>query len=83
VDQQHEESIMMNPQAVDFCRATPFWASHREVTLNWLALGLLLAAWNAADHNTAPGEPRKPDSLRAHSQVSMRALQRATMHSPS
>ena len=28
-----------------------FWAKHGESTLNWLALGLLLAAWNAADRD--------------------------------
>jgi len=30
-----------------------FWSSHREATLNWLALGLLLAAWNASDNDAA------------------------------
>ena len=29
-----------------------FWTKHREASLNWLALGLLLAAWNAADSGT-------------------------------
>jgi hypothetical protein len=33
--------------------STSFWASRREATLNWLALGLLLAAWNAADNDLA------------------------------
>ena len=27
-----------------------FWSEHREASLNWLALGLLLAAWNTADN---------------------------------
>ncbi len=26
--------------------AGEFWCSRREASLNWLALGLLLAAWN-------------------------------------
>jgi hypothetical protein len=39
------------------CRtAREFWAKHCEATLNWLALGLLLAAWNGADND------RKADS---------------------
>ena len=33
------------------------WALHRETSLNWLALGLLLAAWNAADDGHSP-QPR-------------------------
>jgi hypothetical protein len=37
----------------DRCRtAREFWSKHREASLNWLALGLLLAAWNAADNGT-------------------------------
>jgi hypothetical protein len=31
--------------------AGEFWCSRREASLNWLALGLLLAAWNASDNN--------------------------------
>ena len=27
-----------------------FWAEHREASLNWLALGILLAAWNATNN---------------------------------
>jgi hypothetical protein len=30
-----------------------FWSEHREASLNWLALGLLLAAWNTADKQNA------------------------------
>ena len=30
-----------------------FWTLRREATLNWLALGLLLAAWNASDNDAA------------------------------
>ena len=32
------------------CKET-WWAQHREASLNWLALGLLLAAWNATDND--------------------------------
>jgi hypothetical protein len=57
-----------------FSRPRIFWHQRREVSRNWLALGLLLAAWNAADHEAA--QPR-PESLRAYSCVSVRAAQRA------
>jgi hypothetical protein len=60
-----------------------FWTLRREATLNWLALGLLLAAWNASD-NSAPdkdgaaGVHRRPESLRGYSYVSVRAANRVT-----
>jgi hypothetical protein len=57
-------------------RNSDFWSQHREGSLNWLALGLLLAAWNAADDARTEGPPR-PDSLRGYSHVSVRAAQRA------
>jgi hypothetical protein len=48
----------------------------REASLNWLALGLLLAAWNAADNDTATQVRRRPEALRGYSSVSVRAAQR-------
>ena len=58
--------------------AQTWWPPHREASLNWLALGLLLAAWNASDNNASdnglPMETReRPESLRGYSQVSVRA----------
>ena len=52
------------------------WSQRREAALNWLAFGLLLAAWNAADD----GEPaaRRPEALRGYSQVSVRAVERSS-----
>lgn len=47
-----------------------------ERSLNWLALGLLLAAWNAADDDARA--VAKPPALRAHAFVSVRAVARAT-----
>jgi hypothetical protein len=53
-----------------------------EASLNWLALGLLLAAWNAAgsDAANAPdgaaARPRRPEALRGYSYVSVRAVNR-------
>ncbi len=60
-----------------FSKPRILWAQHREASLNWLALGLLLAAWNAADHDDAADARRRPDSLRAYPYVSARAAQRA------
>jgi hypothetical protein len=57
-----------------------FWPQQREASLNWLALGLLLAAWNAADNNagdSAGQSRRRPESLRGYSSVSVRAAMRS------
>jgi hypothetical protein len=62
----HTASIFSQPQK--------FWVQNREATLNWLALGLLLAAWNAADGGD-DARARRPDSLRGYSSVSVRAVQ--------
>jgi hypothetical protein len=56
--------------------AETWWSQHREASLNWLALGLLLAAWNASDNGTAAHARRRPESLRGYSSVSVRAAQR-------
>jgi hypothetical protein len=47
-----------------------------EASLNWLALGLLLAAWNAAD-DARPQDRARPAALRGYETVSVRAIQRA------
>lgn len=52
------------------------WSQHREAALTWLAFGLLLAAWNAADDGEAAN--RRPQSLRAYPQVSARAVARTS-----
>jgi len=54
------------------------WPLHREKALNWIALGLLLAAWNAADDRHA--KPR-PQHLRGYAYVSVRAASRAAIGS--
>jgi hypothetical protein len=55
-------------------RADAWWSRHGEASLNWLALGLLLAAWNASD-NEAPMQARgRPEALRGYSRVSVRAV---------
>jgi hypothetical protein len=58
-----------------------FWSTRREASLNWLALGLLLAAWNASDNDasgndTAVNAHRRPETLRGYSYVSVRAANR-------
>ncbi len=60
--------------------ATPgkLWSQRCEASLNWLALGLLLAAWNAADDDAGERNPRPP-SLRGYSHVSVRAVARSEL----
>ena len=59
-------------------RKVTWWSQHREASLNWLALGVLLAAWNASDNGAAAPVRRRPEALRGYSSVSVRA---ATLHS--
>jgi len=49
------------------------WSLRWEAAHNWLALGLLLAAWNSAED---AGNERRPPSLRGYSYVSVRAATR-------
>ena len=56
------------------------WSQRREAALNWLAFGLLLAAWNAADDGEAA--THRPEALRGYSQVSVRAVERSTSMNP-
>jgi hypothetical protein len=58
---------------------SPWLNQRREASLNWLALGLLLAAWNASDDDSAARTPRRPAALRGYSSVSVRA---AALHAP-
>ena len=57
-------------------RKETWWSQHREASLNWLAFGVLLAAWNASDDGTAASgsAPRRPQALRGYSSVSVRAV---------
>ena len=52
------------------------WSQHREATLNWLALGLLLAAWNVVDDGHSA--QRRPESLRGYACVSVRAVTKSS-----
>lgn len=67
------------PTADPICAAArKYWLQHREASLNWLALGLLLAAWNATDDG-AGKSARRPDSLRGYESVSVRAAHRMAL----
>jgi hypothetical protein len=72
-----------------------FWIQRREPSLNWLALGLLLAAWNAVEDPGSQdtklegarlegprleGPGSRPESLRGYAFVSVRAAARSTGH---
>jgi hypothetical protein len=72
---------MSNTFTSKYRSAAEFWCSRREASLNWLALGLLLAAWNASDNNaaaaTAPTTAHsRPEALRGYTYVSVRAANR-------
>jgi len=60
------------PATPIFSKPRAFWMDNREACLNWLAFGLLLAAWNAAGDDTANARAR-PGTLRGYSSVSVRA----------
>jgi hypothetical protein len=58
-----------------------FWSARREASLNWLALGLLLAAWNATGNDATGNDAaanvrRRPEALRGYPYVSVRAANR-------
>ena len=57
-------------------RPGDFADSRREASLNWLALGLLLAAWNASDNDATARVRPRPEALRGYSHVSVRAASR-------
>ena len=54
-----------------------YWNLNRETTLNWLALGMLLAAWNASNNEPASQATRRPEPLRGHAHVSVRSVRQA------
>ena len=54
------------------------WLSRYEASRNWLALGLLLAAWNSVAKIDQQGGARRPHALRAYPFVSVRAAVRAS-----
>jgi hypothetical protein len=88
ISNQSEEKHMSNRAPLRKGAHEPFWSTTREATLNWLALGLLLAAWNASDNDAtgnsavaaaAANAHRRPEALRGYSQVSVRAVSRVAV----
>ena len=67
------------PAAPIFRKSRAFWIHNREASLNWLAFGLLLAAWNAAGDD---GSNPTPDALRGYASVSVRAAHRSIAQLP-
>lgn len=63
------------PRSGSRARSSTQWWLSREAAVNWLALGLLLGAWNAADDGES-SRPR-PATLRGYGAVSVRAVHRA------
>jgi hypothetical protein len=78
---------MSNTASLRHGSADAFWSTRREAALNWLALGLLLAAWNATDNDpaekaTAAHVRGRPEALRGYSSVSVRAVNRVAANIP-
>jgi hypothetical protein len=71
-DNQEPLMLSSNPS---FGMPSALWTQRREASLNWLALGLLLAAWNAVTYGYA-----RPESLRAYPYVTVRSVARTTAH---
>lgn len=67
--------------AIDFKSTRKFWFQRSEAALNWVALGMLLAAWNVCDNATpadrhltdAQRTPQRPAKFGAYAYVSVRA----------
>jgi len=60
---------------ITFTRSGTLWSEYRDPSLSWLALGVLLAAWNGCDDDPRPPVTPRPDILREYPVVSRRALQ--------
>lgn len=52
--------------------SNPWFEMRNESTRNWLALGLLLAAWNFSDNDAVRTAANKPPSLQKHAVVTVR-----------
>jgi hypothetical protein len=70
---------MSNIPVQRLCGPAAHWTPRREAALNWLALGLLLAAWNATSRDAGANMVRRPDTLRGYEYVSPRAAMRAAV----
>ena len=75
------QPVAPQPAAPIFSKPRAFWMHNREATLNWLAFGLLLAAWNAVGDDATNARAR-PEALRGYSSVSVRAARVSIAHMP-
>lgn len=67
----------MNPSIPPIVgRRRNYWFEKHPASLSWLAFGVLLAAWNAADDARSVACPQRPPALRRYSSVSVRAVVR-------
>ena len=73
---------MAHSPRVIFKKPPTLWSEHREASLNWLALGLLLAAWNVSDNDASQISSQRPAALRGYASVSVRGLQRSVAYHP-
>ncbi len=64
------EETPVKTNRLQFCQ-TPreFRARYREASLNWLALGMLLAAWNAVDRHPPDSSGRQANLEKGHKTV--------------
>lgn len=51
----------------------PWFEMRNESARNWLALGLLLAAWNFCDNDAVGTVTDKPPSLQKHAVITVRS----------
>ena len=52
----------------------PWMEIRSESARNWLALGLLLAAWNFSDNDAVGARADKPAPLQKYTQVTVKAV---------
>jgi hypothetical protein len=68
------EVVTTNAREITLMTTAKFWSQHREASFNWLAFGLLLAAWNASDNDAAHSAAAvRPAALRGYAAISVRA----------
>jgi hypothetical protein len=81
INEETSMSMTTIPATPIFSKPRACWMNNREASLNWLAFGLLLAAWNAAGDDASNARAR-PEALRGYTSVSVRAAQRSIAQVP-
>jgi hypothetical protein len=75
--QTEDPAVRKSKNFTTFNPFPQFWLEHREASRNWLALGVMLAAWNLTNDD-ALSEAHRPEPLRRYDYVSVRAVHRMT-----